>query len=71
MLQSGLAALVDVTGALATSCGITGGVTLATPDGGWVYVSNNNTGQTHAMNADGTHAPAPTTPAGPGRCTMA
>ncbi len=37
VLQSGLAALVDVTGALATSCGITGGVTLATPDGGWSF----------------------------------
>ncbi len=36
-LQSGLAALVDVTGALATSCGITGRVTLATPDGGWSF----------------------------------
>lgn len=37
VLQSGLAALVDVTGALATSCGITGSVTLATPDGGWSF----------------------------------
>ncbi|MBN1092231.1 maleylpyruvate isomerase family mycothiol-dependent enzyme [Blastococcus sp. TML/M2B] len=37
VLQSGLAALVDVTGALATSCGITGRVTLATPDGGWSF----------------------------------
>lgn len=37
VLQSGLAALVDVTGALATSCAITGSVTLATPDGGWAF----------------------------------
>jgi uncharacterized protein (TIGR03083 family) len=37
VLQSGLAALVDVTGALATSCGITGSVTLSTPDGGWCF----------------------------------
>src|SRR3954467_13378898 len=35
VLQSGLAALADVTGGLAASMDITGGVTLATPDGGW------------------------------------
>jgi uncharacterized protein (TIGR03083 family) len=40
VLQSGLAALVDVTGALASSCGITGGVTLATPDGGWSFAAD-------------------------------
>jgi uncharacterized protein (TIGR03083 family) len=40
VLQSGLAALTDVTGALATSCGITGGVTLATPDGGWSFTAD-------------------------------
>ena len=40
VLQSGLAALVDVTGALAASMGITGGVTLATPDGGWAFASD-------------------------------
>lgn len=40
VLQSGLAALVDVTGALAASCDITGGVTLATPDGGWAFDSD-------------------------------
>lgn len=39
-LQSGLAALVDVTGALAASCDITGGVTLATPDGGWAFAAD-------------------------------
>lgn len=37
VLGSGLAALVDVTGALATSCALTGSVTLATPDGGWAF----------------------------------
>jgi uncharacterized protein (TIGR03083 family) len=37
VLQSGLAALSDVTGALAASCEITGGATLATPDGGWRF----------------------------------
>ncbi len=40
VLQSGLAALVDVTGALAASCDITGGVTLATPDGGWAFAAD-------------------------------
>jgi uncharacterized protein (TIGR03083 family) len=40
VLQSGLAALVDVTGALAASCDITGGVTLTTPDGGWSFAAD-------------------------------
>lgn len=40
VLQSGLAALADVTGALAASCGITGGATLATPDGGWRFTAD-------------------------------
>jgi uncharacterized protein (TIGR03083 family) len=39
VLQSGLAALADVTGALAASCDITGGVTLTTPDGGWGFTA--------------------------------
>ncbi|SFF12035.1 maleylpyruvate isomerase N-terminal domain-containing protein [Blastococcus tunisiensis] len=39
VLQSGLAALTDVTGALAASMGIDGEVTLATPEGGWTLVS--------------------------------
>jgi len=39
VLQSGLAALADVTGALAASMNISGGVTLATPEGGWAFVS--------------------------------
>jgi uncharacterized protein (TIGR03083 family) len=37
---SGLAALADVTGALAAECGITGGATLATPDGGWRFAAD-------------------------------
>ena len=37
VLRSGLAALTDVTGALAASCGIDGGATLTGPDGGWVF----------------------------------
>ena len=40
VLQSGLAALADVTGALAASLDITGGVTLATPDGGWSFAAD-------------------------------
>ncbi|MGY1752504.1 maleylpyruvate isomerase N-terminal domain-containing protein [Blastococcus sp. SYSU D01042] len=54
VLQSGLAALVDVTGALATSCGITGRVTLATPDGGWSFDADPDGWQVHAVPA-GTH----------------
>lgn len=37
LLQSGLAALADVTGALAASMDIAGGVTLATPEGCWAF----------------------------------
>ena len=40
VLQSGLAALADVTGGLAASLAITGGVTLATPDGGWAFAAD-------------------------------
>jgi uncharacterized protein (TIGR03083 family) len=40
VLQSGLAALADVTGALAASMDITAGVTLATPDGGWAFAAD-------------------------------
>ncbi|SEP18399.1 maleylpyruvate isomerase N-terminal domain-containing protein [Trujillonella endophytica] len=42
VLQAGLAALADVTGALAASLGIAGGVTLGTPDGGWAFVSDDD-----------------------------
>ncbi|MGY1691864.1 maleylpyruvate isomerase N-terminal domain-containing protein [Geodermatophilus sp. SYSU D01105] len=40
VLQSGLAALADVTGALAAANGITGGAGLATPDGGWRFAAD-------------------------------
>jgi hypothetical protein len=40
VLQSGLAALADVTGALAADMGIRGGATLATPDGGWTFAAD-------------------------------
>jgi hypothetical protein len=39
VLQSGIAALADVTGGLAASLDITGGVTLAAPDGGWAFAA--------------------------------
>ncbi|WP_448640240.1 maleylpyruvate isomerase family mycothiol-dependent enzyme [Geodermatophilus sp. URMC 63] len=39
VLQAGLAALADVTGALASSSGITGGAALVTPDGGWAFAA--------------------------------
>jgi uncharacterized protein (TIGR03083 family) len=39
VLQAGLAALADVTGALASSSGITGGAALVTPDGGWTFAA--------------------------------
>jgi uncharacterized protein (TIGR03083 family) len=42
VLQSGLAALADVTGALAAACDITGGATLATPDGGWCFAADSS-----------------------------
>lgn len=42
VLQSGLAALADVTGALAAASGITGGATLATPDGGWRFAADDH-----------------------------
>jgi uncharacterized protein (TIGR03083 family) len=40
VLQAGIAALIDVTGALAADTGISGRVTLATPDGGWGFTSD-------------------------------
>lgn len=39
VLLSGLAALADVTGALAHEREITGGATLMTPDGGWTFAA--------------------------------
>ena len=40
VLQSGIAALADVTGALAAAQGITAGAALATPDGGWAFAAD-------------------------------
>src|SRR4051794_21256916 len=55
VLQSGLAALVDVTGGLAASMAITGGVPLATPDGGWGFAADAH-GWTVRRVAAGEHA---------------
>jgi uncharacterized protein (TIGR03083 family) len=63
VLQSGLAALADVTGGLAASLDITGGVTLATPDGGWAFSADAH-GWTVRRVAAGEHAgPAVEAPA--------
>jgi uncharacterized protein (TIGR03083 family) len=40
VLQSGIAALADVTGALAAAGGITAGAALVTPDGGWAFAAD-------------------------------
>ncbi|SNS42601.1 TIGR03083 family protein [Geodermatophilus pulveris] len=40
VLQAGLAALADVTGAVAAREGITGGASLRTPEGGWVFAAD-------------------------------
>jgi uncharacterized protein (TIGR03083 family) len=62
VLQSGLAALADVTGALASSCGITGGVSLTTPDGGWAFAADSGGWTVHPVGAgkpSGTAVEAP------------
>ncbi|MEX5721791.1 maleylpyruvate isomerase N-terminal domain-containing protein [Geodermatophilus maliterrae] len=40
VLRAGLAALAEVTGALAASSGIRGGAGLVTPDGGWAFAAD-------------------------------
>ncbi len=40
VLDAGLAALADVTGALAASSGIAGGAALVTPSGGWAFAAD-------------------------------
>jgi hypothetical protein len=42
LLQSGIAALADVTGALAAAGGITAGAALTTPDGGWAFAADDD-----------------------------
>lgn len=58
VLHSGLAALVDVTGALAASMGISGRVTLATPDGGWGFLADPHGWTVHEMPAGEVEGPA-------------
>jgi len=63
VLQSGLAALTDVTGALAASMDITGRVTLATPDGGWAFASDGDGWVVRQVPAGKTDGPAVEAPA--------
>jgi hypothetical protein len=63
VLQSGLAALADVTGGLAASMDITGGVTLATPDGGWAFHSDGDGWTVRRVPAGRTDGPAVEAPA--------
>ncbi|HEY0509363.1 MAG TPA: maleylpyruvate isomerase N-terminal domain-containing protein [Blastococcus sp.] len=58
VLQSGLAALADVTGGLAASMSLRGGVTLATPDGGWAFDSGPDGWTVRRVPADGFSGPA-------------
>src|SRR5829696_6042349 len=64
VLQSGLAALADVTGALAASMDITGRVTLATPDGGWAFASDPGGWTVHRLPGGVVEGPAVEAPAG-------
>jgi uncharacterized protein (TIGR03083 family) len=58
VLQAGLAALTDVTGALAADTGITGRVMLATPDGGWAFAADANGWQVRRVPAGIIDGPA-------------
>jgi hypothetical protein len=64
VLQSGLAALTDVTGALAAQHGIRGAVTLATPDGGWAFASDGAGWTVQAVPGGEPEGPAVEAPAG-------
>ena len=63
VLQSGLAALADVTGGLAASLDITGGVTLASPDGGWAFAADQHGWTVHRVGAGEHTGPAVEAPA--------
>src|SRR3712207_4068124 len=58
VLQSGLAALTDVTGALAASCGIDGSATLTGPDGGWSFSAVHGGWTVRRSNPGAPHGPA-------------
>jgi uncharacterized protein (TIGR03083 family) len=49
VLQSGIAALADVTGALAAAGGITAGAALTTPDGGWAFAADDDGWTVHRL----------------------
>ena len=63
VLHSGLAALADVTGALAAESGITGGATLTTPDGGWVFAADRDGWAVTEVPPEGFSGPAVEAPA--------
>lgn len=63
VLQSGLAALADVTGALAAQEGVTGGATLATPDGGWTFAAAGSGWTVHRAAAGAVRGTAVAAPA--------
>ncbi|MGY2084343.1 maleylpyruvate isomerase N-terminal domain-containing protein [Blastococcus sp. SYSU DS0539] len=58
VLQSGLAALTDVTGALAAATGISGRVSLVTPDGGWGFTADGGGWQVRRVPAGVVDGPA-------------
>jgi uncharacterized protein (TIGR03083 family) len=58
VLHAGLAALADVTGALAASCELTGGATLVTPDGGWALAADGDGWTVRAVAAGDTSGTA-------------
>jgi uncharacterized protein (TIGR03083 family) len=49
VLQSGIAALADVTGALAAQAGIDAGAALATPEGGWAFAADDEGWTVHRL----------------------
>ncbi|CCG02881.1 maleylpyruvate isomerase N-terminal domain-containing protein [Blastococcus saxobsidens] len=63
VLQSGLAALADVTGALAAATGTRGQVSLVTPDGGWGFVADDDGWQVRRTPAGVVDGPAVEAPA--------
>ncbi len=63
VLRSGVAALTDVTGALAASCGIDGGATLTGPDGGWSFTSDGGGWTVRPVPPGDSHGPAVEAPA--------
>jgi uncharacterized protein (TIGR03083 family) len=63
VLRSGVAALTDVTGALAASCGIDGTATLAGPDGGWSFTASRGGWTVRAVAAGAVDGPAVEAPA--------